>query len=36
MIVKEKGFRNVKWIQAGATISTQSRPGGFGIARIEE
>jgi DegV family protein with EDD domain len=31
----EKGFKSVKWIQAGAMISTHSGPGGFGIAGIE-
>jgi DegV family protein with EDD domain len=34
-IVKEKGFQNVKWIQAGAMISTHAGPGGFGIAGLE-
>lgn len=32
---KEKGFENVTWIQAGATISTHAGPGCFGIAGIE-
>jgi DegV family protein with EDD domain len=31
-----KGFENVTWIQAGATISTHAGPGCFGIAGIEE
>jgi DegV family protein with EDD domain len=34
-IAKESGFENVKWIQAGAMISTHSGPGGFGIAGLE-
>ncbi|PLR98492.1 DegV family protein [Bacillus sp. T33-2] len=34
-IAKETGFENVKWIQAGAMISTHSGPGGFGIAGLE-
>ncbi|MEH7109352.1 DegV family protein [Bacillus sp. JJ1764] len=34
-IAKENGFKNVKWIQAGAMISTHSGPGGFGIAGLE-
>lgn len=34
-IVSEKGFQNVKWIQAGAMISTHAGPGGFGIAGLE-
>lgn len=32
---KEKGFENVTWVQAGATISTHAGPGCFGIAGIE-
>ena len=32
---KEKGFEQVTWIQAGATISTHAGPGCFGIAGIE-
>ncbi|MBY0147460.1 DegV family protein [Neobacillus niacini] len=32
---REFGFKNVKWIQAGAMISTHAGPGGFGIAGIE-
>ncbi|QIZ08513.1 DegV family protein [Priestia megaterium] len=34
-IVKESGFKNVKWIQAGAMISTHAGPGGMGIAGLE-
>lgn len=34
-VAKEFGFKNVKWIQAGAMISTHSGPGGFGIAGLE-
>ncbi|MGE7983895.1 DegV family protein [Solibacillus sp. NPDC093137] len=34
-VVKEAGFENVRWIQAGAMISTHAGPGGFGIAGIE-
>lgn len=34
-IAKEHGFENIKWMQAGAMISTHSGPGGFGIAGIE-
>jgi DegV family protein with EDD domain len=34
-IAKEAGFKNVKWIQAGAMISTHAGPGGFGIAGLE-
>ncbi|MEH7375405.1 DegV family protein [Neobacillus drentensis] len=32
---KETGFKNVKWIQAGAMISTHAGPGGIGIAGLE-
>lgn len=32
---KGYGFKNVTWIQAGATISTHAGPGCFGIAGIE-
>ncbi|WP_342431308.1 DegV family protein [Neobacillus sp. FSL H8-0543] len=32
---KEAGFKNVKWVQAGAMISTHAGPGGFGIAGLE-
>jgi DegV family protein with EDD domain len=35
-ISREKGFKKVNWIQAGAMISTHSGPGGFGIAGLEE
>lgn len=34
-IAKENGFENVRWMQAGAMISTHAGPGGFGIAGIE-
>ncbi|WP_339173747.1 DegV family protein [Solibacillus sp. FSL R5-0691] len=34
-IAKEAGFQNVRWMQAGAMISTHAGPGGFGIAGIE-
>jgi DegV family protein with EDD domain len=34
-IAKETGFQKVKWIQAGAMISTHAGPGGFGIAGLE-
>jgi DegV family protein with EDD domain len=34
-IAKETGFKNVKWIQAGAMISTHAGPGGFGMAGLE-
>ncbi|WP_053365880.1 DegV family protein [Bacillus sp. FJAT-27245] len=34
-LVKEAGFKNVRWIQAGAMISTHAGPGGFGIAGLE-
>ncbi|CAH2714762.1 Fatty acid-binding protein [Neobacillus rhizosphaerae] len=34
-IAKETGFKNVKWIQAGAMISTHAGPGGFGLAGLE-
>ncbi|MBM7665638.1 DegV family protein with EDD domain [Solibacillus kalamii] len=34
-VSKENGFENVKWMQAGAMISTHAGPGGFGIAGIE-
>lgn len=34
-IAKEMGFENVRWMQAGAMISTHAGPGGFGIAGIE-
>ncbi len=34
-IAKEKGFKHVKWMQAGAMISTHAGPGGFGIAGLE-
>lgn len=34
-IAKEAGFKNVKWIQAGAMISTHAGPGGVGVAGLE-
>ena len=34
-IAKENGFENIKWMQAGAMISTHAGPGGFGIAGLE-
>jgi DegV family protein with EDD domain len=34
-IAKENGFQQVKWIQAGAMISTHAGPGGFGVAGLE-
>lgn len=34
-LAKEFGFKNIRWMQAGAVISTHSGPGGFGIAGIE-
>lgn len=34
-IAKEAGFKNIKWIQAGAMISTHAGPGGLGIAGLE-
>lgn len=34
-VAKETGFENVRWMQAGAMISTHAGPGGFGIAGIE-
>ena len=34
-IAIEEGFKNVKWMQAGAMISTHAGPGGFGIAGLE-
>ncbi len=35
MIAEEAGFENVRWMQAGAMISTHAGPGGFGVAGIE-
>ncbi|MEC5424213.1 DegV family protein [Virgibacillus sp. C22-A2] len=35
VLAKEAGFENVKWMQAGAMISTHAGPGGFGIAGLE-
>lgn len=34
-VSKENGFENVRWMQAGAMISTHAGPGGFGVAGIE-
>lgn len=34
-IANENGFKNVKWIQAGAMISTHAGPGGVGISGLE-
>ena len=34
-MAKESGFKNVKWMQAGAMISTHAGPGGFGMAGLE-
>ncbi|WP_407269755.1 DegV family protein [Radiobacillus sp. PE A8.2] len=34
-LIKEFGFKNVQWMQAGAMISTHAGPGGFGIAGLE-
>jgi len=34
-MAKEAGFENIRWIQAGAMISTHAGSGGFGIAGIE-
>src|SRR5699024_11086546 len=34
-IAKENRFKHVKWMQAGAMISTHAGPGGFGIAGLE-
>jgi len=33
-LAKVNGFKHVKWIQAGAMISTHAGPGGFGIAGL--
>lgn len=35
IVAREYGFNNVKWIQAGAMISTHAGPGGFGVAGLE-
>ncbi|MEH7249093.1 DegV family protein [Neobacillus niacini] len=35
VIAKEADFKNVKWIQAGAMISSHAGPGGVGIAGLE-
>lgn len=34
-MAKDAGFMNVRWLEAGAMISTHAGPGGFGIAGIE-
>jgi DegV family protein with EDD domain len=34
-IANDNGFKNVKWIQAGAMISTHAGPGGVGIVGLE-
>jgi len=34
-MAKNRGFENIRWMQAGAMISTHAGPGGFGIAGIE-
>lgn len=34
-IAKENEFKSIKWMQAGAMISTHAGPGGFGIAGLE-
>lgn len=34
-IAKETGFKNIRWMQAGAMISTHAGPGGIGIAGLE-
>lgn len=34
-IAKINGFKHVKWLQAGAMISTHAGPGGFGVAGLE-
>lgn len=34
-MANQAGFKSIKWIQAGAMISTHSGPGGFGIAGLE-
>lgn len=35
-IVEEAGFESIRWLEAGAMISTHAGPGGFGIAAIEQ
>ncbi|MBU9723529.1 MULTISPECIES: DegV family protein [Bacillaceae] len=35
-LAAEMGYENIKWIQAGAMISTHAGPGGFGIAALEK
>ncbi|CAM5217018.1 DegV family protein with EDD domain OS=Ureibacillus acetophenoni OX=614649 GN=SAMN05877842_10897 PE=4 SV=1 [Ureibacillus acetophenoni] len=34
-IAINEGFKNVRWMEAGAMISTHAGPGGFGIAGLE-
>lgn len=34
-IAKANGFKTIKWMEAGAMISTHAGPGGFGIAGLE-
>lgn len=34
-IAKTNGFKTIKWMKAGAMISTHAGPGGFGIAGLE-
>ena len=34
-LLKEKGINEVKWMQAGAVISSHGGPGAIGIAGIE-
>lgn len=35
-MAEENGFRNIRWIEAGAVISTHAGPGAFGIAGLEK
>lgn len=35
-IANENGFKHIKWMQAGAMISTHAGPGGLGIAGLEK
>lgn len=34
-IAKVNGFKNIRWMKAGAMISTHAGPGGFGVAGLE-
>ncbi|MCT2535188.1 DegV family protein [Aquibacillus koreensis] len=34
-LAKDNNFKNIKWIQAGAMISTHAGPGGIGVAGLE-